>query len=86
MKRSSRIGRVPAVVGSAVALVIALPGTAFAAPPTALPANADGLEQTFQPAFDYDTDGCYATPAIGPDGTINPGLNPTGALNGNCRD
>ncbi|MDX2813912.1 NPP1 family protein [Streptomyces sp. PA03-5A] len=86
MKRSSRTGRVPAVVGSAVALVIALPGTAFAAPPPALPANADGLEQTFQPAFDYDTDGCYPTPAIGPDGTINPGLNPTGALNGNCRD
>lgn len=54
--------------------------------PSALPANADGQEQTFQPAYDYDTDGCYPTPAIGPDGTVNPGLNPSGALNGQCRD
>ena len=28
----------------------------------------------------------YPTPAIGPDGTINPGLKLGGALNGNCRD
>jgi hypothetical protein len=51
-----------------------------------LPANADGLEQTFQPAYDYDTDGCYSMPAIGPDGTVNGGLNPSGAVNGQCRD
>ncbi|MET9734358.1 NPP1 family protein [Streptomyces sp. NPDC006458] len=70
----------------AAALVIAFPGTALAAPPQALPADADGLERTFQPAYDYDTDGCYSTPAIGPDGTVNGGLNPTGALNGQCRD
>jgi hypothetical protein len=25
---------------------------------TALPQNADGLEQTFSPAYDYDGDGC----------------------------
>lgn len=73
-------------LAGAVALVIAFPATAFAAPPPALPANADGLDRTFQPAFDYDTDGCYPTPAIGPDGSVNTGLNPTGALNGNCRD
>ncbi|MET9394458.1 NPP1 family protein [Streptomyces sp. NPDC006624] len=70
----------------AAALVLAFPATAFAAPPQALPANADALERTYQPAYDYDTDGCYSTPAIGPDGTVNGGLNPTGALNGNCRD
>ncbi|GAA2327618.1 NPP1 family protein [Streptomyces violaceusniger] len=86
MKKSSRIGRVSAVLGSAIALVVAFPGSALADPPKALPANADGTEQTFQPAFDYDTDGCYPTPAIGPDGTIAGGLNPSGALNGQCRD
>lgn len=73
-------------LAGALAFVIAFPATAFAAPPPALPANADTLDRTYQPAYDYDTDGCYPTPAIGPDGAINPGLNPTGALNGNCRD
>lgn len=73
-------------LGAALALVVAFPATAFAAPPPALPANADTLDRTYQPAYDYDTDGCYPTPAIGPDGTVNGGLNPTGALNGNCHD
>ncbi|MGW7366873.1 NPP1 family protein [Streptomyces sp. NPDC054841] len=86
MQQSSRIRRASLSLAGAFALVLAVPNTAFAAPPAALPANADTLDQTFQPAFDYDTDGCYSTPAIGPDGTINPGLKPTGALNGNCRD
>ncbi|MET8859115.1 NPP1 family protein [Streptomyces sp. NPDC004579] len=86
MTRSSRIRKVSLVLGSAVALVVAFPGSALADPPTALPGNADALESTYQPAFDYDTDGCYPTPAIGPDGTVNPGLNPSGALNGHCRD
>ncbi|MEU4982842.1 NPP1 family protein [Streptomyces sp. NPDC021969] len=70
----------------ALALVVALPATAFAAPPPGLPGNADSLERMYQPAYDYDTDGCYPTPAIGADGAVNGGLNPTGALNGNCRD
>lgn len=73
-------------LGAALALVVAFPATAFAAPPPALPANADTLDRTYQPAYDYDTDGCYPTPAIGPDGTVNGGLKPTGALNGNCHD
>lgn len=77
---------VPVVVGGALALVVAFPGIALAAPPKALPADADGLERMFQPAYDYDTDGCYPTPAIGPDGTLNGGLKPTGALNGSCHD
>ncbi len=70
----------------AVTLVLTLSTSAFAAPPPGLPGNADSQERAYQPAFDYDTDGCYPTPAIGPDGTVNPGLNPTGALNGSCRD
>lgn len=70
----------------AIALVVAAPATAFADPPRALPGNASGQEQTFQPAYDYDGDGCYASPAIGPDGTVAPGLGLGGDVNGNCRD
>jgi hypothetical protein len=77
-----------ALAGTAGALVllVAFPGSAFAAPPPALPANAGDNERTFQPAYDYDKDGCYATPAVGPDGTIAPGLDLGGDVNGNCRD
>ncbi|WP_307851214.1 NPP1 family protein [Nocardiopsis sp. MG754419] len=67
-------------------LVIALATPAFAEPPPALPANSTEAEAKWQPAFDYDTDGCYSTPAIGPDGSIAEGLNTSGDLNGNCRD
>lgn len=70
----------------AAALVVAVPTVAFAAPPAALPSNAEAAEAAYQPAFDYDTDGCYPTPAIGPDGTINGGLKPTGSLSGDCHD
>jgi hypothetical protein len=61
MRSSSRIRRVSAVLGGAFALVVAVPhaAAAAAAPPPALPASADGLEQTFQPSYEYDTDGCY---------------------------
>ncbi|AGJ53021.1 MULTISPECIES: NPP1 family protein [Streptomyces] len=86
MRSSAPIRKGILVVTSAVALVVATAGSAFAAPPAALPASADATEQAYQPAFDYDTDGCYPTPAIGPDGTIAPGLNTTGAVNGSCRD
>ncbi|MFJ2443576.1 NPP1 family protein [Streptomyces sp. NPDC087658] len=86
MKKRSRVRKVSFVVGSAVALIVALPGSAFAAPPQKLPGNASALEQTYQPAFDYDTDGCYPTPAIGPDGMLNGGLNPSGAPQAECRD
>jgi hypothetical protein len=85
-RNSPRIRTASLLAGGALALVVASPQTAFAAPPTALPANADAEEQRWQPAYDYDKDGCYSTPAIGPDGTLNGGLKPTGALNGNCRD
>lgn len=73
-------------LAGAAALVVAFPSTALAAPPTALPTSAESAEYTYQPAFDYDTDGCYPTPAIGPDGTVNGGLNPTGSLSGECHD
>ena len=75
---------VPAVLAAALIILPATP--ALADPPGNLPQNAGGYEQSFSPAYDYDTDGCYATSAIGPDGTIAPGLNPTGAVNGHCHD
>ncbi|NEC12163.1 hypothetical protein G3I34_07635 [Streptomyces sp. SID8014] len=86
MKPGSRIRRVALTLAAATGLVVAFAGSAHADPPAALPAAADELERTYQPAYDYDTDGCYATPALGPDGTLNGGLNPSGALNGQCRD
>ncbi|MFF2521096.1 NPP1 family protein [Streptomyces liangshanensis] len=85
--RSRRLRRSALVSGlSAVALVVAIPGSANANVLTLLPQNADGLEQTFSPAYDYDKDGCYATAAIGSDGTLNPGLSLGGDVNGHCRD
>ncbi|MET0132346.1 MAG: NPP1 family protein [Kibdelosporangium sp.] len=67
-------------------MLVVIPGVAFAEPPAALPGAAPGNDRTYQPAFDYDGDGCYPTPAIGRDGTIAPGLNPGGAVNGQCHD
>ncbi|GAP88473.1 putative secreted protein [Rosellinia necatrix] len=56
-------------------------------PPQALPQKATANDLKFQPAMDFDTDGCYNTPAIGPDGTINPGLdNKNTGLSSGCRD
>ena len=85
-RRRTGVRRFLTVAGSALAIVVAAATPAFAAPPTELPGNADVLERTWQPAYDYDTDGCYPTPAIGPDGTVNGGLSPTGSLSGECHD
>ncbi|WP_338597448.1 NPP1 family protein [Saccharopolyspora sp. SCSIO 74807] len=73
------------LVGAGV-LVLATPSVALADPPQALPSSVADPDGEFQPAFDYDGDGCYPTPAIGPDGTPAEGLEPSGALNGNCHD
>jgi hypothetical protein len=73
------------VVGMA-ALGIMLPMVAWADAIPNLPANAGGYESSFSPAYDYDADGCYAIAAISADGTINPGLDPSGDVNGSCRD
>jgi hypothetical protein len=80
------VRRFLAITGSTLAMVVAVATPALAAPPTELPGNADVLERTWQPAYDYDTDGCYPTPAIGPDGTLNGGLKNSGSLSGGCRD
>ncbi|MFI5736594.1 NPP1 family protein [Kribbella sp. NPDC051587] len=67
-------------------LLVSTAVTAYADQLPTLPQNANGYEQSFSPAYDYDTDGCYPVAAISPTGTLNPGLNPTGAVNGNCHD
>ena len=51
-----------------------------------LPMNASVSDATFQPAMDYDTDGCYPASAIDAAGKVNPGLKTTGAVNGSCHD
>ncbi|MFD8985886.1 NPP1 family protein [Streptomyces sp. NPDC059564] len=85
--RTSRGGFRLGTVLAATALTLLIPASAaHADPPHNLPQRADGWEQTFSPAYDYDGDGCYATPAIGPDGTLAPGLKTSGAINGSCHD
>ncbi|WP_113699883.1 NPP1 family protein [Nonomuraea lactucae] len=61
-------------------------GPAWADPPPALPAGFTEADGKWQPALDYDEDGCYPTPAIGPDGTLNPGMTPTSGFSAGCRD
>lgn len=73
-------------VGAAV-LAVALPTVqASAEPPTALPFSGEGDDIRWQPAMDYDEDGCYPTPAIDADGNLAEGLKLGGDVNGNCRD
>ena len=81
-----RIGKLSLVFGSVIATLLATSGVAFADPPQALDWSAPWPDRIYEPAFDYDSDGCYPTPAIGVDGTIAPGLNTTGAVNGSCHD
>lgn len=85
--RGRRRGRTASLVlAGAAALVVGFPATAFADPPAALPAKAGDLEKKFQPAYDYDKDGCYSSPAISPEGEPAEGLKIGGDVNGNCRD
>ncbi|WIN00236.1 NPP1 family protein [Actinoplanes oblitus] len=86
MRRHRLLARTATVSGLTVFLLAVTATPALADPPHNLPQNASEYEQSFSPAYDYDTDGCYATPAIGPDGTLNGGLKTTGAVNGSCRD
>lgn len=75
------------VLFGATVLTVALPSAVAQADNLPnLPQNAGGYEASFSPAYDYDGDGCYPVAAIAPDGTLNPGLNTTGAVNGSCRD
>lgn len=84
MRRALKLLALSAATTALVVGGAAVP--AGAEPPQALPASAPDADRRWQPALDFDTDGCYATPAVGPDGSVNPGLNNSGALDGSCRD
>jgi Necrosis inducing protein (NPP1) len=86
MRLMNRAATTLASVFGAVTLVLITANTAYADVIPKMPQNADGLEQTFSPAYDYDRDGCYATAAITSWGYVNPGRGLGGAVNGNCRD
>lgn len=43
-------------------------------PPKALPMRATANDRRWQPAMDFDTDGCYNVPAIDAEGNISQGL------------
>ncbi|KAH9892381.1 NPP1-domain-containing protein [Xylariomycetidae sp. FL2044] len=56
-------------------------------PPTALPEKATANDKKFQPAMDFDTDGCYNTPAIDAGGSVAQGLEHNNVgLAEDCRD
>jgi hypothetical protein len=86
MNMYARLRLVAAALGGTAALLVASPGVALADPPAALDWSAPWPDRIYEPAFDYDSDGCYPTPAIGRDGTIAPGLALGGAVNGHCHD
>jgi hypothetical protein len=75
-----------ALAATAVLTLLLPASMAWAAPPQKIPGSAPAADLQWQPALDYDTDGCYPTPAIGPDGTLNGGLKNSGSLSGGCRD
>lgn len=55
--------------------------------PGKLPQRATEKDLRYQPAMDFDTDGCYAVSAIDKDGNVSPGLWTNAKdLTGDCRD
>ncbi|RYP03901.1 hypothetical protein DL764_004817 [Monosporascus ibericus] len=80
-----------ALLATALPSVTAMPGLPFKIearePPRALPERATADDKKWQPAMDFDTDGCYNTPAIDANGNIAEGLDPWQDGNsGGCRD
>jgi hypothetical protein len=85
-RRKIRWNALIAGVFGALVLVLTVATPAQADVISKMAQNADGLEQTYSPAYDYDGDGCYATAAITSWGYVNPGLPLGGAVNGHCHD
>lgn len=88
-KKPSPVRRVPVAAAIAAALAAGLsaivPGVAHADAPGGLPQMSTEKELRFAPVWDYDSDSCYPSPAIGPDGRVNGGLEPSGSITGKCR-
>ncbi|MFI6270617.1 NPP1 family protein [Micromonospora zamorensis] len=86
--------RAPIAAAAAVVLAafgaLSLPTSAAAAaaePPTALLGYATAADLRWQPALDYDTEGCYNVPAIGLDAKPAEGLdNDNTTPSEDCRD
>ena len=74
------------VTACSVALTLGSGNAAFAANLSNLPESTTDFQKTFQPYFDYDSDGCLPAPAIDLWGNLNGGLKPTGPITGKCRD
>jgi hypothetical protein len=83
--RLGRLGRAALVAGSAATLTIGLTGSAHAGVLTPLNESTTSFQKTFQPYFDYDTNGCLPATAINSSGTLNGGLDDSGSITGQCR-
>ena len=82
---TSRLAKSLFVGSTAFVLVAGMTNSASAAVLTPLPANATSFQRTFQPLFDYDSDGCLPVAAIDSSGKLNGGLDDSGAVTGQCR-
>jgi hypothetical protein len=82
---TSRLTKALLAVSGATLLTITTTNSVSAAVLTPLPANATSFQRTFQPYFDYDTDGCFPAAAIDANGNLNGGLKDTGPVTGECR-
>lgn len=70
-----------------MSVVVMMSGHAWAGePPPKLPESAQDLVFRFSPYFDFDTDGCYPSVAIGRNGALNPGEDRQGHPEARCRD
>ena len=84
--RLGRLGRAAFVAGTAAALAIGTTGSAHAAVLNPLNESTTSFQKTFQPVFDYDTNGCLPATAIDSSGRLNGGLDDSGSITGQCRD
>jgi hypothetical protein len=73
------------LVGASSAAAI-LPRAQYPDPPKAIRPKSTMLDIRFQPALDFDKDGCYNVPAISADGVLSQGLAPGNSLTAGCRD
>ncbi|MFM9445018.1 NPP1 family protein [Streptomyces acidiscabies] len=82
-----RLAKAAFVAAATTSLAVGLTaGTASAAPNLSnLPESSTSFQRTFQPYFDYDSDGCLPAAAIDLWGNLNGGLNPSGSIGGGCR-
>ncbi len=84
--RRRRAGLLTSVALWASLLTLGASAGASADPPAAVPQQAGRADVRWQPATDYDRDGCYPTPAISSEGALAPGLRVGGGLAQDCSD